>query len=616
MPTAAQERELKRRWALHFMEDLLYEHLLSSGVAAKSTDLAEVLEESAIKVQPKFIRLSLVDSKRFIVEERRWNIALRGEIRRPFVGLVEFALRDYGKPMAPEALHNEMALVMRRPLEYFEELLDAALNDAEKYFRTEQGEWALREWLLNADFADEDEIFMRNFFFRQAEAKEALNELLDTRMATDQPLEQMAIKLLRKIGRPLDHSLLSFAIRKLREGDLDSRALFEALRKDERLLHLSGAVWGLSEWREEWIGELKKLSKKSEKQEDLPWLEEEPEEGGFVISDADIKGTITFVKRKRRAVRMKEILDRIFEIPDTSLRWAMAADAVGEALAKDGRLQRVGAQSWTIPSYVPKVDKVPRALLLVPRKPTKDETDAELEDEGLEPGLAAWVHDPRYEDIGEAEEVEVGRQQQPIDEVRYVATLPHLKAGTLKLRKTDFRFYPSEADPVCLTFRDEEIKTEVEVWASRRVGLLFGLDVWYEERGLEPGAVFTLTPGTEGDDCLLHYAEETEPLLVISKERQKILRSLKREAAKKDWPALEIMCRAMADYETGIPFLTLWAEVNAIRRTRKRTIASNLSAYHCFSQRPSGSDNWGFDERRVSLGRKKTKRHFLRSAEQ
>jgi len=616
MLTVTQERELKRRWALHLIEDLLYEHLLSTGVAAKSADLAVLLEGAGIKVEPKFIRLTLAESKRFIVEERRWNIALRGEIRRPFIGLVEFALRDYGRPMALAALRNEVALVMRRPVEFFEELLFAALGDEEKYFQNEKGEWGLREWLLDTDFQDEDEIFLRNFFFRQAETREALEELLDTRMATDQPAEQMAIKLLRKAGRPLEHRLLSFALWKLREGDLDSSSLFDQLPEEERALLLSGALWGLEEWREEWIGEVKKLSKKSEKQEDLPWLEEEPEEGGFVVSDQDIKETLAFVKKQRRAVRMKEMLERIFEIPSTSARWAAAAEALAHVLAKESRLQRVGVQSWTLPTYVPKVDKIPRALLIEPTKLGPDEPDAELEDEGLEPGLTAWVHDPRFEEIGETEEVTVGREQQPLDEVRYVALLSHLKTGTFKLRKADSRFYPSEADPTCLIFRDEEVKDEIEVWASRQSGLLFGLDSWYEERDIQPGAVFTVKRGSEADDYLLHYSGELDPLLTLSQERQKILRSLKREAAEKNWPSFEIMCRVMADYQKGIPFLTLWVEVNAVRRTRKRTIASNLSAYHCFSQRPSGSDNWVFDERRVSLGRKKTKRHFLRSVEQ
>lgn len=615
MLTTTQERELKRHWATEYMEDLLYEHLLASGVAAKSADLATALEQVGIKVDPKFIRLTLVESKRFIVEDRRWNIALRGEIRRPFVGLVEFAMHNYGKPIAINALHNEMALVMRRPLEFFEELLSTTLNDQAKYFQTGQGEWGLREWLFDTGYSDEAEIMMRNFFFLTEEVQRLQEGLLAGDINAKQAPEQLALELLQKAGRPVSHKMLSFLVWKVK-GEVDSEALFNQLRNNEQLLMVSESAWGMQEWQSEWVAELKKLSKKAETKDDLPWLEDEAEEGAFEINEQDIKETIAFVKKQHRAVRMREILEKIFEIPTSSVRWELAAMAVTDALAHDGRLQRVGAQSWTLPSFVPKVDKLPRGLAVEPTKPQNNEVDAELDDEGLEPGLAAWIHDPRYEEVGEAEEAEVSREQQAIDEARYVATHPHLKAGTLKLRKMDMQFYPSEADPAGLQFHDQEINSEVEVWANRRLGMLLGLDAWYEERDLQPGAIFTVTRGEEADDYILHFTGEMDPLMAISPERMKILRSIKKEATEKDWPIFEIMCRIMADYDKGVAYMTLWAEVNVVRRTRKRTVASNLSSYHCFTQRPAGTDNWMFDERRVSLGRKKTKRQYMRTPEQ
>jgi hypothetical protein len=614
MLTVTQERELKRHSSQHYLEDLLYQFLLAGGIAAKSLDLAALLEKEGIKLEGKYLRLVMAESPRFIVEERRWNIALRGEIRRPFAGLVEFALRDYGKPLSLEAMRNEMALVLRRPLEFFDELLNAMLGDDSKYFQTADGDWALREWLLDTGYPQEEELFLRNFFLQQGEIREVLAELLDTRMATDQPAEQMAIKLLRKAGRPLSHKLLSFAIWKLREGDLDSRQLFEKMQMEERALLLSGAQWALLDWGEEWQGELKKLSKKAEKLEDLPWLEEEEDAGGLAVSEQDLKAIVAFIKKSRRAVRVREILESVLETEESALRSSAVVEALGETLARDHRLQRVGAQSWTIPAFIPKVEKVPRTLLLEPPKPQEEDPDAELEDEGLEAGLANWVHDPRHEEIGEEEEVEKV-DGKPVEEIRCVALQHHLKAGTLKLRQNDLAFYPGDADPVCLMLRDETGGVEAEVWGSYKTGLLFGLDAWYEARQLQPGSIFAITRGEEPDDYILQYSGELDPLLALSPERLKILRSLKKEAVAAEWSVFEIMCRIMADYDKGIAFLTLWAEVNGVRRTRKRVVASNLSSYHAFSQRPAGTDNWLFDERRVSLGRKKTKRRFQRTTE-
>ncbi len=73
-----------------------------------------------------------------------------------------------------------------------------------------------------------------------------------------------------------------------------------------------------------------------------------------------------------------------------------------------------------------------------------------------------------------------------------------------------------------------------------------------------------------------------------------------------------MMQRLLADHEKGTSFMGLWSEVNVVRRTTRRVVASNLASYHCFYQRPANSDMWVFDERKVSQGRKKTKRKYLR----
>ena len=66
----------------------------------------------------------------------------------------------------------------------------------------------------------------------------------------------------------------------------------------------------------------------------------------------------------------------------------------------------------------------------------------------------------------------------------------------------------------------------------------------------------------------------------------------------------------------GDPKMPIVYDVDCIRDgksfTTRRVVASNLSSYHCFVQRPSGGDTWVFDERKVSQGRKKAKRRYAR----
>ncbi len=69
----------------------------------------------------------------------------------------------------------------------------------------------------------------------------------------------------------------------------------------------------------------------------------------------------------------------------------------------------------------------------------------------------------------------------------------------------------------------------------------------------------------------------------------------------------------MEQHSRGSAFLKLWARVNVVRRTTRRMVASNLSAYHCFYARPAGTDSWFFDERRLEQGVKKAKRKFART---
>jgi hypothetical protein len=77
----------------------------------------------------------------------------------------------------------------------------------------------------------------------------------------------------------------------------------------------------------------------------------------------------------------------------------------------------------------------------------EDDTDVELDDEGLEDVLVSWVHDPRYEEFGEEPEIDIGPEQQPTDELRYILLYDHWKAGTIKIREADRDFFPLYVRP-------------------------------------------------------------------------------------------------------------------------------------------------------------------------
>jgi DNA-directed RNA polymerase delta subunit len=307
------------------------------------------------------------------------------------------------------------------------------------------------------------------------------------------------------------------------------------------------------------------------------------------------------------------LAEAIFEYGPASRRFQEAVDALMSTMSLDPRFVRVGSQTWGLPGMMPKhTDKVPAALVPAPVEEREDEADAELEDEGLEPVLVSWVHDPRYEDFGEEPEIDISPEQQPTDELRYVLLYDHFKAGTLKVRVCDRRFYPSESDLVCATFVDKQTGKSYPVWLSYTTSLLYELGDWYSARKLTPGSIFAVTLGSVPDEFVVSYEDEMDEYVALSDEEIKEVKKVTRGASKEKWSVLQIMQRILESSEKGMPFMALWAHVNVIRRTTRRVVASNLASYHCFYQRPTNSDVWVFDERKITQGRKKTKRKYLR----
>jgi len=602
----------RKSLAVQYFEDLIFEMMLNTGQAAKSREIANEFDD-LLKISPKFVRKTLYYSDRFDMEDRRWNLALRTAIHLPFEGAIEYALRSYGKPMFLRAIHNEMALVQRRPVDFFDDLLLETIQGRAKYWQTPDGMWCLSEWLLDTSQDDPEKCFLQNFFLQAEEVRPLADELLDTRMSTDQPPIEMAVKLIRKVGRPVPNKVLGYAIWRLRDGDFDPVAFLQECRRDERLLMLSGLMWGLQEFVPEYHKELKRLSRRADKEQEAEWAEEEEPEGPIIITPTDVEEVFKYLRRRKKPQSARVLAENIFEYSAASRRLQEAVDALMSAMSLDSRFVRVGSQTWALPGMMPKhTDKVPTALLPIPVEPREDEADAELEDEGLEPVLVSWVHDPRYEDFGEEPEIDISPEQQPTDELRHILLHDHWKAGTLKVRVCDRRFYPSESDLVCATFVDKETAKSYPVWLSYTTSLLYEIGDWYAARDLQPGAIFVITPGSVPDEFVVSYEEEADPYVSLTEERIKQINKVKREASKESLSVLQIMQRVLAAHEKGAPFMTLWAEVNVARRTVRRVVASNLASYHCFYQRPANSDVWVFDERKVTQGRKKTKRKYLR----
>ncbi|MFQ3669705.1 MAG: hypothetical protein SNJ61_12575, partial [Fimbriimonadaceae bacterium] len=149
----------------------------------------------------------------------------------------------------------------------------------------------------------------------------------------------------------------------------------------------------------------------------------------------------------------------------------------------------------------------------------------------------------------------------------------------------------------------------LQVWANTEARLLFGFLDWWYEQPIESGAVFNLSKTSRPNVFEFSWEEQADPLLYISSQRMEQLRDL--QSRSESMSTLDLLIEIMHHWPKGTDFLTLLAEVNVVRRSSRRLVASLLSCYQCFYQR-SGSPVWHFDPKKIELGFDKTKRKFVK----
>ncbi len=67
------------------------------------------------------------------------------------------------------------------------------------------------------------------------------------------------------------------------------------------------------------------------------------------------------------------------------------------------------------------------------------------------------------------------------------------------------------------------------------------------------------------------------------------------------------MLRILRNYPDGIHFVSLFTQLNVVRRTRRAHLASILSGQRFFAQSPQTPGIWSYDEKRAAKGKGKKK---------
>jgi len=150
----------------------------------------------------------------------------------------------------------------------------------------------------------------------------------------------------------------------------------------------------------------------------------------------------------------------------------------------------------------------------------------------------------------------------------------------------------------------------ISAWVNLETRLIFGLVEWFYDQPVESGAVFSLSKHPTRPNVFdFRWEEQTDPVVFITAQRMEELRTQQEQSEGKS--TLQLLQDVMSHWPKGADFLTVLWELNVVRRTSRRLLASLLSSYLCFHQR-SGSPVWHYEAKKVDQGFDKTKRKFIR----
>jgi hypothetical protein len=328
------------------------------------------------------------------------------------------------------------------------------------------------------------------------------------------------------------------------------------------------------------------------------------------IKPEDVARLVARIVDSDSSVTALRLLEESYEITPANKTFPDDMSNLMAALKSHSGVVWVGGDRFrregSVPDYI---DEVPEPFQFE-RSTVVDEEgepiDVELTDDGLSSTLRKLLQHPLATDVLD-EDVQPAPKTMP-ETVRLVLKSIHRELGTFPLCQIPTDWLDSDPQLQELVFIDPNGR-DLQVWMNTGARLMYNLIDWWYEQPIENGAVFTLTKTTRPNVLEFEWLDQPDPVVYISSQRMEELRQIGMEAEGRS--TLDLLIQVMSHWPKGADYLTLLAEVNVVRRSSRRLIASLLSSYQCFYQR-SGSPVWHFDPKKVDQGFDKTKRKFIR----
>ncbi len=597
-----QPEELRAR---AYADRLILRELTDMDSSLKLGELAERL--AGVGLGLSAVRLLLASNPdRFVYHDRRWIPTSRLEGQgRPLIETVRLIVDRFGGPTPVELIETE---VQRLHPEFGDDVAErlrrSVLGDPHLIL-TDDGAIALSEWAFLAT----DETIERAYALYELTAEEVAEaakkvDKVDWRKpgAAEEAL---------KLAAPVKAKVLgACAWLKLNAQDPRAILIFDGRKFFGEIISAAGYVYGADgvlypeEEAKKWISTAIKLADKL-----APTIEVE-DAAPIDVKAADIKTMAKKVAASEASVTATRLLEEQYEITIANKTFPDDLANLIDALKAESTVWWVGADRFRKPNSAPDfVFSVPEPFQFVKSEATDDEgepIDVELTDEGLSSSLRKLLQHPLAADVLD-EDILPAPKTMP-DKLRLVLKSIHRELGTFPMCQVPTDWLAPHPAVQELIFTDPNGR-ELQVWANHDARLLYNLVDWWYEQPVESGAVFTLEKTPRPNVFEFAWEEQTDPVVYISNQRMEELRQIQAESETAS--TLDILIEVMGHWPKGADFLTLLAEVNVVRRTTRRLMASLLSSYQCFYQR-SGSPVWHFDNKKVDLGFDKTKKKFVK----
>ncbi len=585
-------------------------------VLQKLTELFEVVKPSEIsdELSSQGVSLAVVrallasNPERFAYAERRWVPASRIDSEgRPVAEAIVSMASKFGAPMPLSLVAIELSRMLGfEDEEKAEDIIRAQTASDSRLLMT------LDEHVVFAGlvFAAKDEDIQRAYDMNGV-TEEEVAEVQKALGNFDWRVEDAIVKAVEKAAPVNVKALGAAAWLVLNPQDPYKTLLYdwkafnaELLSIPGFILSVDGGLYPESEIKN-WIAAAAKIAGKLEaviEIEDAAPLE---------LKKEDIETCIKEILKGDSSTTATNLLSEKFEVTPNVKTFPDDLENMMNVLKADSRVLWVGGDRFQKPGLAPDFAKeVPLPFQFVQtehKQEDGDPVDVELTDEGLSSSLRKLIVHPLATDVLD-EDIQPAPKTMP-ESMRLVLKPIHRELGTFPLSQFPTGWLGSEPNIQEVIFRDAQGR-ELQVWLNHEARLMFNLFEWWLDQPVESGSVFQLTKTDEPNVLEFNWLDQTDPVVYISNQRIEELREIASTAEGKS--TFELLTEVMAHWPKGADFLTVLWELNVVRRTSRRMLASLLSSYVCFYQR-SGSPVWHYDHKKVEQGFDKSKKKFIKS---